>query len=94
MLDIERNIRDYSVVVRHAILDGRMAGTRKAPWGGYLILIHRDLCRKSQMEALEHELLHIIFGHFDDRSELPEWQKEAEVESDWIWICDRKYKED
>lgn len=45
----------------------------------YIILINESLNRKSQQEALVHELLHIELGHLDEYKHLPNSWKEKEV---------------
>lgn len=92
MIDLERVIRDYGVTIRRGTLIGLAGLTRKTP-SGYLILINKDLAHSAQMETLEHEILHVLFGHLDDRDYLAEWEKEAEVEADWLWKCERCSKE-
>ncbi len=87
MLDLERAVIDLGVIVRHAATPGVAAGTLKIP-SGYLIIINHDLSYESQLDALEHELWHIIFGHFDERKYLSEEEKEAEVEAVWLGVCD------
>ena len=92
VLDIERVIRSLGVYVKQTELSGCRAATRKQQ-NGYLILVESRLDRQSQLEAIEHELLHILLGHLDDRNDLPEIIKEAEAAAEWLWVCDGNSRE-
>lgn len=88
VLDIERVINSLGVHVTQTELIGCRAATRKQQ-NGYLVLVEIRLDRLSQLEAIEHELLHILHGHFDNRADLPEEIKELEACEPWLWKCDR-----
>lgn len=46
---------------------------------GYLILLDDRLSDAETEKTLDHETLHIIMGHLDDRQDLTETTQEKEV---------------
>jgi predicted metal-dependent peptidase len=56
---------------------------------GYLVMVEQSLSFDAMLDALKHELRHIILGHLDDDCKT-EHEMEMEVrESDVIYIVDR-----
>ncbi len=68
----------YDVTVTMCDVPGCRASVDKYK-GGYLILVNPDLSERTLERTLTHELLHIVYGHLDDRIDLPEEEKELEV---------------
>lgn len=75
-------ILEHNVFVRFYELPGGSLGLSKKTKDGYLILLNQNLesCRTKAMKTVEHEMLHVLLGHHDERKELSIAEKEAEVE--------------
>lgn len=88
MLDLERIVDKLGIEIRFSYLMTEKAGSKKTKYG-YLVVINPNLTPDEKMDALDHEIQHIIFGHYDDRKYLTKEEKEAEVEAEWSWPSQR-----
>lgn len=78
MLDMRDAIQQMDVHVQRYPIPGTRGLVTKF-LDGYLILISDQVEGRQLERTLAHELLHIQLGHLDDRRDLPEEEKEAEV---------------
>lgn len=80
MLNYQKIIDDFDVTVMlRPIRQLGCRGSTKKLSDSFLVLVDDALDGTAMMQALAHELLHIILGHFDEFTDLPEDEKEAEV---------------
>ena len=80
MLNIRGLKRKYSIRIKQHRLDGARGYVTKDK-DGYLILVDDRLDEKIAERTIDHEALHIIMGHLDERNDLSSETKEHEVDS-------------
>ena len=65
--------------VHYIPLPDGIRGAAKPTAEGYIIAINSTMPEQAQREALEHELKHIMLGHFSDNRSIREIEAEAEI---------------
>ncbi|MGB4660897.1 MAG: ImmA/IrrE family metallo-endopeptidase [Mobilitalea sp.] len=81
-------IRDLSIIVRKADLGSKYNALTTKFNEGYLVVVNENLDYEKTIDALKHELCHIMIGHLDEECKT-ERQMEREVQ---IQMRKNKYR--
>lgn len=68
----------YGVIIRRRKLEG-VRGMACKTKDGYVILIDDRISDACYLKTVCHEMQHILLGHLDERVDIEDDQKEAEV---------------